>query len=332
MGPDSVKGRDSPYPVAHCVRKPVREILEIRKNRFPVVCLREGADSPRRWRLPVLTAIERPAMPDWLQRLTAESMRTCTFPLQDVLHDSLYYAGAGCDGRPVKYFGGNVHSFVYSDYLYAKASMLDALHSPETRFLGYRILGIREVPLRDVFPGGWFRPEDMDPCLTSNERLHSGAYMNGDSPDPYAVWVVFERDAGRPARPGPFRFSLLHVCVESVAAYAGLYRQNGIVPRMLFLLNHGFGGNWTNFEKQSMVFARTVASHPDGLPLYLAGRVKRAVYSGQGTASVQSCWPDLYPGMPLCEAWPEGFHVWKRTRRIEIINSVRRSFCPRTRR
>lgn len=276
------------------------------------------------------TAIERLAMPEWLRHLTAESMQDGAFPLRDILSDSLYYAGAGCDGNPVKFFGGNVYSFVYTDYLVRKSVLLANLGTPGKSFLGFKMIGIREVSPREIKPHGWFRAEELDSRLLLNERQHPGVYLDDQSPLPYAVWAVFEREAGRDAASRPQRFSLLHVCAESVAAYSALYSQNGIVPRMLYLINHGFGGNWTNFENGSLIYARTVASHPRGVPLYLAGRSDRASLDGQGPSSARSFWPQIYPGAPLCEAWAGGFLVWKRASLKTRFRTVRTSSAEET--
>lgn len=256
--------------------------------------------------------IERLPAPEWLMRQTAVSIQDEPFPRLEVLKDSLYYAGAGTDGSPVKYFGGNVYSFVYSDYLVHKETLLSRLLSDRTGFLGFHIVGIRELALDEVVPDGWYRAGDLDYRLWSYERGNPGEFLRHDAPQPYAIWAVFERDAGRDPLNRPERFSLLHVCFESIAVYSALYLQSGILPRILYLINHGFGANWTDFEDGKRLYAQTVASHPQGLPLYLAGRSFRQATIQQTTESRRSFWSRLYPGEPLGEVWPDGFLLWKR--------------------
>jgi len=49
---------------------------------------------------------------------------------------------------------------------------------------------------------------------------------------------------------------------------------------------HGFGFNWTNFEDENLIFARSVLQNPAGIPEYL-------IYGGWGSGHVYSktCWP-----------------------------------------
>lgn len=257
--------------------------------------------------------IERLPAPDWLMRQTAETMKDEPFPLLDLLKDSLYYAGAGIDGTPVKYFGGNVYSFIYSDYLVHKHFLLTRLTSPGDRFIGFRIVGVRELTLQEVIPRGWYKADALDFRLWSNERSHPGEFLRHDAPQPYAIWAIFERETGRDPETRPERFSLLHVCFESTAVYSALYGQNAILPRMLYLINHGYGANWTDFEDPRRVYARTVASHPQGLPLYLAGRPTRESQETLDVTAARSRWQRLYSGSPLGEVWPGGFLLWKRS-------------------
>lgn len=264
--------------------------------------------------------IERLPAPDWLMRQTARAMQDEPFPLLEILKDSLYYAGAGMDGAPVKHFGGNIHSFVYTDYLVRKHNLLDKLSSRHGGFVGFSIVGIREIPLQDVFPRGLCRTADLDPRLFINERGRPDDFLHHDPPRPYALWIVFERQVGRDPETRPARFSLLHICCESIAGYIGLYTHNGILPRMLYLINHGYGGNWTDFEDEKRLYARTVASHPLGLPLYLAGRRNYVPLHQPESRTARSRWSHLYPGPPLGEVWPDGFEIWKRRSTADDTN------------
>lgn len=51
------------------------------------------------------------AMPEWLMKASADD----ELPLRAILRRSLFYPACGYDGRPVQYFAGAVHSFVYVD-------------------------------------------------------------------------------------------------------------------------------------------------------------------------------------------------------------------------
>jgi len=261
------------------------------------------------------SAITEMDMPAWLSRQTAETMATEPLPLEEILTDSLYYAGAGYDGAPVEHLLGNVHSFVYTDYLARKTEVLSQLHSRRDGFRGYRIVGLRELELDAVFPQGIYGPAELDYRLWINEHDSPGRFMR-NAPKPFALWVVLESDGADDLFVEPFRFSLLHVCFESVAAYAGLYLRNGIVPKIIYLINHGYGANWTDFEDPEKVYTRTVASHPRGLPEYLVARRNRETCDCDTLEEARNHWESLYPGTPLAAVGHEReFLIWRSTKR-----------------
>ena len=57
--------------------------------------------------------------PQWLMELTPEKVKNDALPLGDILQDSLYYPGAGSDGKVVKWLGGNVSAFMSSSRIYS---------------------------------------------------------------------------------------------------------------------------------------------------------------------------------------------------------------------
>jgi len=237
--------------------------------------------------------------PDWLMKLTAESMLKQPFPLSDVLDGSLYYPGAGTDGKPVRWLAGNTYSFVYTDYMVDQSGFLDALNHDDTGFKGYRILGTKNVTMQDLVPNGW---SPMPP----NRDDGNPRQWNEHLAQPFCIWAILERQAGYGAEHGPERFSLLYLCGEGVASYQALYNSNKIKPKILFLIQHGFGGNWTDFEDPNGILARSVAVNPAGMPDWLIGRHQRRH---------ESCWPEYYPAPHICylgdgagyfAAWPLG--------------------------
>ena len=52
-------------------------------------------------------------MPTWLMNVSPNTINQNPLPLTEILQDSLYYTGAGTDGKSVKWLAGNVYSFVY---------------------------------------------------------------------------------------------------------------------------------------------------------------------------------------------------------------------------
>jgi len=244
----------------------------------------------------MIEQIPRMMLPDWLMSLTAESMIAIPLPLHDILQDSLYYPGAGTDGKPVRWLAGNVYSFVYTDYMVSRSRFLKALNDEQTGFRGYRVLGSRDINEKELTPKGWLPmppgPFDGNPNVG---REHFA--------QPFAIWVIMERSHDYPSEHGPERFSLLYLCGEGVASYQALYTGNRIKPKILFLIQHGFGGNWTNFEDPDGIFARSVAANPVGFPDWLVGRCRRE--------SALSYWEKYYPG-PYIHYLDggHGFAVW----------------------
>ena len=251
----------------------------------------------------MIDKIPMAATPAWLMRLSSTTMHQEPFPLREVLQDSLYYPGAGSDGKPVKWLAGHVHSFIYTDYGVSQSRFLAELKSPCLGFSGYKIVGRRNVTLKELTPKGWAprHPKSVD----GNPRLWRDYIKT-----PFCIWVVLERSLGYSAEHGPERFSLLYLCSEGAASYQALYNSNGIKPKVLFLINHGFGGNWTNFEEPSKILARSVRDNRAGMPDYLVGR-----YRPNESATCkknESHWPDDYPGA-FCHYFGGGhrFALWQ---------------------
>ncbi len=89
-------------------------------------------------------------LPIWLSELNAESITSGDFPLASLLQDSLYYAGAGVDGKPIRWLAGNLHSFIYTDYMLGRDRLLNAINS--RNFRGYRILAQRDISFDQLTP------------------------------------------------------------------------------------------------------------------------------------------------------------------------------------
>ena len=115
-------------------------------------------------------------------------------------------------------------------------------------------------------------------------------YLMGDwwnEKKPYCSWSIFQLRGDVPAIHGPPRFSLLYLCADGVAAFQALYYANSASPKAVAVIQPGtaFGGNWTDFEDPSGIFARTVLGNPQGIPQILLN--KSTGYSHQE----HCCWP-----------------------------------------
>ena len=217
---------------------------------------------------------------DWLLELDKASMQRQSFPLEQILAGSVYYPSSGFDGAPVKNLGSSVQSFVYADYGCGREQLREEL--VKHPFIGYQMIGIREVGVDELTPKGWNLP-----ALTpdESERMH---YADQYRKEPFCDWIVFERESTTPAGHGPFRFSLLYLCADGAAAFHAMYVNNKLCPSAVALIQpgHGFGRNWTNFYDPNGVLARTVLGNPAGKPECL-------LYGGWGARKYfRSCpWP-----------------------------------------
>lgn len=240
--------------------------------------------------------------PEWLMKLTAETMLNEPFPLYQVLKDSLYYPGAGTDGKPVKWLAGNTYSFVYTDYLVSRSRFLDELNDEHSGFRGYHVVGIRDMSMKELIPNGW------TPTLSSRHAGNPSRWSE-HFPEPFGIWTILERLSDYSSEHGPERFSLLYLCAEGVASYQALYNSNRVKPKILFLIQHGFGCNWTNFEDPEGIFAQSLAANSAGMPDWLVGRYQ---HKAEGLPRRhESHWPEYYPGpfMHNLGGWHD-FAVW----------------------
>lgn len=216
----------------------------------------------------------------WLEKVDPDTIDHVPFPLQDILDDSLYYPASGFDGDPVRYFSGNVFSFIYADYSVTRKDLSDALANPG--FRGYEIIATRDVRSEELVPHRWspLLPKLVDPV---DRRRAVGIQK------PFCVWVVLQRLASFSAEHGPRRISLLFLCGEGVASYQALYAANRSRPAVLAIIQpgHGFGNNWTNFENPNEALAEVVLGNPAGHPKFLlfGGIGKRKFYENV-------CWPE----------------------------------------
>lgn len=204
----------------------------------------------------MLTDLRRYPVPEWLKSLPSTSQ---PIPIKKVLERSVFYPACGLDGRPVKYFGGCSHSFVYADCQVAPDVLLAHLNT----FKGYVLMDARHVGLHELLPkrAGRLPLRRTDGSPTD---VHRGDFV------PYAVWAVYVRREGFDDAHGPERFSLLYVGDEGVTTFNALYRGHRRGPCGVVLVRcDGFTGNWTAFCDPERSLARRVMGNRAGQPEYL---------------------------------------------------------------
>jgi hypothetical protein len=253
----------------------------------------------------ILKINHRRDVPPWLRDIrlsTPHDLERKLFPLKEAIKHSLYYPAAGCDGRPVQFLGGFIHSFFYVDYGMSKAKIdEEALHSG---FKGYKISGQKRLNQADLAPGGW---SPIVPQRFHDEMAKFDQFRrNGFVTTPFASWYVFDRDPGLGEDHGPQRFSLVYIAGDGVATYQALYWLNDTAPEVLAIIQpgHGFGGNYTDFTNPNGFLAWTVLDK-ERKPEYL-------VCGGKGLHYAQAFWPDAYPKNIERFQRENGNGVWRR--------------------
>jgi hypothetical protein len=243
----------------------------------------------------MIDQLPRTDPPDWLSRIDAETIRG-TFPLDDILRNSLYYPAAGYDGDPVAYLAGNILSFVYIDYCVSRDELSQNLN--DSGFSGYRIVAQRAINLQEL--GRHAGDFPLPP------RGSTAAKYIDCMKEPFCEWIIFERAVGMPANHGPARFSFLYICAEGVAAFRTLYVAHRIRPAAIAIIQPGtgFGSNWTNFNDPNGPLARAVSDNPAGKPAVLltGGAGGREFYQ-------QPCWPEYAESLGFLGN--TSIHVWR---------------------
>lgn len=198
-------------------------------------------------------------MPDWLKG------DKLVFDLKNILQNSLYYPCCGFDGDPIKYFAGNVHSFIYVDY---GIKIVKFLTEMKLGLRGYHIQHEEAILESQITPKGWSLKVDLDEKEKVSFEQHR-IFMKR----PFAHWVVYERERGFTLAHGPDRLSFFFICGDGAFTYQATYLQHEIVPDIIAVIQpgHGYGGNYTNYYDNEKVFYKSVIyrDEADFYPNYL---------------------------------------------------------------
>ena len=218
----------------------------------------------------MINEIPKIEMPNWL---LGEKYK---FDIDNIIKDSLYYPSCGTDGVPVKYFMGNIFSFVYVDYGVSENDFNREINRPNT-FRGYKIIHKEKISKYQLDKGNErYYPTKISPREPMGDWIKT----------PYCYWVVFKRKFNYNDTHNPECFSLLYLCSEAVSAYYALYNQYKVSPKILCIIQDGsgFGGNWTEFTDRNSDLAQAVFLNKK-LPEYL-------INGGYGNGYENLIWPE----------------------------------------
>jgi len=218
---------------------------------------------------------------------TREDLLEMPLPLEDIVSGSLYYPACGFDGNPVRTMSRRINRFVYVDYGPTAEDLHAELHAPKHGFHGYSVLVERRVTKQELTPHGWqlppLEPQDGDPRRAED-------FWTPGAREPFACWVVLERDEHHSEDHGPPRFSLLHIRGDGAATYSALYNSNGFGASCIAIIQPGtgYGGNWTDFRDRRQILGRVVMERAKAEPprLFLQG-------GGGSEGGGQPFWPEF---------------------------------------
>ena len=203
-----------------------------------------------------------------------ENLETTELPLRMMLENSSYYPACDEDGGVMRFLNVQkpelgILSHIMVDYRMDHSRLLNAL--PSIR--GYHVYSHRPLAMEELIPNGWQCPTLSAEEFRMMEKRRTDMNMN-----PFAEWVLLERDNDMDATHGPDRMSLIYICGDGAATYHALYCTQQIAPALLAIIQPGtgWGGNYTNFFDPHALFHRIVASNKAGMPKWLVfgpGRV-----------------------------------------------------------
>lgn len=189
----------------------------------------------------------REDLPAWLDRWTDGDI----FPREQFFGSRLvYYPGSGTDGHPVKVFGSthSAHSFVYADYGVTQAALEEELGHPRHGFRGYHTSARLQLCERDLVPNGW--TPHVHAAEVPQDRYRFGAVAAA----PFGFLEVLERHRELDDNHGPRRLAILFLGADAIAAYDALFCQGrSHSPFAVVLQDHGFGGNYDRFGRDSLL-------------------------------------------------------------------------------
>ena len=157
---------------------------------------------------------------------------------------SVYYPGAGFDGQPIHTFNAAhaAYLYIYADYGVEKQKIESKLDS----FNGYKAIGKHDIALNQLAPA-WRPHIRMTKELVEESRRWAKV-------SPYCFMVVFERKEKFTSDHGAKRFAVIFIGGDGIASYDALFgNRNMIAPLAVVLQDHGFGGNYSSFGRDSIM-------------------------------------------------------------------------------
>ena len=162
-----------------------------------------------------------------------------------------YYPGSGYDGCLVSTCNRAhcVHCFIQVDYGIAERDLKSEAEQFNA-FRGYHVIGRVDWTERDLAPNGQYAYNFV---MTDREKERAMSFVSKDVA-PYCFMEVYERNADRGEEWGAERFAVTFLFADGIATYYQLFcREYRKAPWIYLLQDHGFGGNYAAFGRDSLM-------------------------------------------------------------------------------
>lgn len=187
-------------------------------------------------------------MPQWLK----DYKRGDRVSFKDFMSSRIgYYPGSGDDGCLVKTCNKAhcVHCFIQVDYGIAEYELKREAEAYNA-FNGYHAIGRVDWKEQDLAPHGQYAPNFQ---MSDREREGAARFVNRDV-TPYCFMEIYERNDDKGEDWGAERFAVTFLFADGIATYYQLFcREYGKAPWIFLLQDHGFGGNYARFGKESLM-------------------------------------------------------------------------------
>ncbi len=146
-----------------------------------------------------------------------------------------------------------------SDYGISEERIKNELEDPMYRFSGYHTLASIPLSVDQLSPNGWVHH-------LAQKNIENSLRFNNVSP--FALFVILERDHNLSEDHGARRLAILFLGADGIATYDALFCQQEIFcPFVVFLQDHGFGGQYSPFGGGGLLESLAYAQR--AIPMWL---------------------------------------------------------------
>ena len=211
---------------------------------------------------------DREELPEWIKDYQAGQ----PFDIKEFMsHRVLYYPGPSFEAQPIRTFNNAhfLHTYVYADYGVTRESFLEKIQKDEA-FRGYKLIDLKELSEKDLVPNGW--SQHVMPT-----RPYSG-FSEPARKDPFCYLCVLDRIPEYDDTHGAERFVLMYLAADGFATYDALFANSGKAPTILVMQDHGFGGNYDQYDKGHLLNEIAEKSHV--FPEYILCAEESTLWNG----------------------------------------------------